>query len=152
MIGFKALELRLNNMWVRDRVLDIIDLPHDYFVVKFSALLDYDFFLTREPWLLFDHYLIIEPWSVDFNLEEDEIERLAIWIRLPRLPFHLYDHKFLTFLGNKVGKAPKVDSTTMDQSRGRFAQVCVKVYLKKPLLSKYSMKGKVFLLNMKAFI
>lgn len=35
-IGYKALELRLKQMWVRNGVINIIDIGNDYFLVPFS--------------------------------------------------------------------------------------------------------------------
>ncbi|KAK7251090.1 hypothetical protein RIF29_33993 [Crotalaria pallida] len=35
-IGYKALENRLKQLWVRRGVIDIIDLDYDYYLVKFS--------------------------------------------------------------------------------------------------------------------
>ena len=61
-------------------------------------------------------------------------------MRLPRLPIRLLDSKFLTFLGNRIGKTLKVDATTIEQSRGRYAWLCVEVDLTKTLLLEYSIK------------
>lgn len=35
-IRFKALETRLKQIWVRNRVMHVIDLVNDYFLVQFS--------------------------------------------------------------------------------------------------------------------
>lgn len=35
-IRFKALETRLKQIWVRNRVIHVIDLVNDYFLVQFS--------------------------------------------------------------------------------------------------------------------
>ena len=96
--------------------MNIIDLMDDYFLIKFSAFVDYEFTLTKGPWLIFDHYLIVRPWDPEFDPKQDiiTITKLAIWIRLLGLNLKYYDQKFLTLLGNKVGKTLKVDDTTMD--------------------------------------
>ena len=65
-IGYKALESRLYEMWVKDGIIDIIDLMHDYFMVNFSAFSDYEFALMEEHWIICDHYLIIKPWETNF--------------------------------------------------------------------------------------
>ena len=45
-IGFRALKPRLNKMWVKDGILDIINLPHDHYMVKFSDFIDFEYALT----------------------------------------------------------------------------------------------------------
>ena len=95
------------------------------------------------PWLIYDHYLTARPWSLEFDPKKDEVEKVVVWISLPGLLIQLYDHKLLSFLGNRVGKTIKVNTTTIDQSRGRYARVCVEVDLNKPLLSEYSAKCKI---------
>lgn len=54
-IGFKALETRLNQMWVRKGIINIIDLGYDFFLVTFSNLEDRDHALLDGPWLIYDH-------------------------------------------------------------------------------------------------
>lgn len=46
-------------------------------------------------------------------------------MRLPDLPATHYDKKFLFNLGNVIGKAIKVDVTTIQMGRGKFARLCV---------------------------
>ncbi|KAK7250703.1 hypothetical protein RIF29_33302 [Crotalaria pallida] len=58
-IGYKALENRLKQLWVRRGVIDIIDLGYDYFLVKFSNEEDLNEAIVGGPWLLYDHYLTI---------------------------------------------------------------------------------------------
>lgn len=47
-------------------------------------------------------------------------------------------------LGNLLGKAIKVDDTTMNVERGKYARVCVEIYLKKPLASRICLNGASF--------
>jgi hypothetical protein len=58
-IGYKALENRLKQMWVRKGVITIIDLGKEYFLVYFSNEEDYAKALEDGPWLIYDHYLIV---------------------------------------------------------------------------------------------
>lgn len=44
-------------------------------------------------------------------------------------------------MGNLVGRAVKVDHTTMEVSRGRYARVCVEIDLRKQLVPKISLLG-----------
>lgn len=46
---------------------NLMDIEEDYFLVKFQSREDFDIVLTYGPWIIFDQYLTIRPWMVDFN-------------------------------------------------------------------------------------
>ena len=60
--------------------MKIIDLTNDYYLVKFNVFLNYEFTLTGGPWLLYEHYLTVRPWDLNFDQEKYKIENIAIWI------------------------------------------------------------------------
>ena len=74
-IGFKALEMKLFQLWAKDGSLDIIDLTIKFYLIKFSTLFDYEYALTSGPWILYDYYLTIRKWELDFDLEDSEISQ-----------------------------------------------------------------------------
>ncbi|MCI20923.1 hypothetical protein A2U01_0042086, partial [Trifolium medium] len=76
-IGYKALETRLKQMWVRKGVINIIDLSNDYFLVTFSHEDDQYAALMDGPWFIYDHYLTVKEWNPNFNLASDTIEKVA---------------------------------------------------------------------------
>ncbi|CAN1347205.1 hypothetical protein LINPERPRIM_LOCUS41015 [Linum perenne] len=61
---------------------------------------------------------------------------------MPRIPLEYFDLGILIRIGNKVGKTFCIDHTTLEDSRGNFARLCVEV-LSKPLLSKYHLMQRV---------
>ena len=81
----------------------------------------YDFTLIGRPWLIYDHYFTMKMWEPKFDLEEAKIDKVVIWICLLGLSIRVYDQKFLSFLGNRVGKTLKVDATITLQTRGKYA-------------------------------
>ncbi|KAF7827294.1 ribonuclease H [Senna tora] len=109
--------------------------------IGFKFLLRKDFALTGGPWIILDHYLIIRPWSSLFDPEE-KIQKLAAWVNLPDLPIELYDTKFLYTLGKHIGTVLRIDVNTTHQLRGKYARLCVKLDLEKPLLSQYCVHGR----------
>lgn len=58
-IGFKALETRLQQMWVRKGFMSIIDPGSDYFLVHFTNDEDQEKALRDGMWLIYDHYLTV---------------------------------------------------------------------------------------------
>ena len=43
--------------------------------------------------MIYDHYIIVCKWELDFDPEENEIEKVVVWIHLLGLPIMLYDKK-----------------------------------------------------------
>jgi hypothetical protein len=143
-IGYKALETRLKQIWVRKGVISIIDLGKDNFLVYFTNEEDYTKALEDGPWLIYDHYLITREWTPNFHPSSATIDKAAVWVRIPDLPIEYYDAKVLNFIGNRIGNTVKVDNNTLFQERGKCARVCVEVELNKPLLAMFELKDRVY--------
>ena len=94
--------------------MEIIDLSNDFYLVKFSAYSNQEFALTGGLWLIYDHYLKVRPWDPNFDPEDMEIEKVVVWVRIIDLPITFFDNKFLTFVGNKIGRTIKVDAITLE--------------------------------------
>jgi hypothetical protein len=143
-IGYKALETRLKQMWVRKGVINIIDLGKEYYLVYFSNEEDYTKSLEEGPWLIYDHYLVVREWCPNFYPGSATIDKTAVWVRIPDLPIEYYDAKVLHFIGNRIGKTVKVDKNTLFQERGKYASICVEVELNKPLLAMFELKDRIY--------
>lgn len=133
-IGFKALE---------KGVMNIIDLGGEFYLVYLSSQDDYNHALTNGPWLIYDHYLTVREWRPNFRPEKEEINRVAVWVRLPKLPVEYYDSDFLFFLGDRIGRTVKVDKTTQLMARGKYARLCVEIDLDAPLLAMFEIKNHI---------
>ncbi|XP_028756700.1 uncharacterized protein LOC114715945 [Neltuma alba] len=92
--------------------IDSIDVGSGFFAVKFSNASDYELALTGGLWLLFDHYIAVQPWKLDFDPDEEQVSKIAAWICIPKLALDYYDRGILHVLGNQVGKVLKVDTAT----------------------------------------
>jgi hypothetical protein len=143
-IGYKALENRLKQMWVKAGVINIVDLGNDYFLVTFTSQEDQHHALTNGPWLIYDHYLTVREWCPNFNPSENHLKKVTVWVRFSGLPIEFYDAKVLTSIGNRIGRTVKVDKNTLLQERGKYARLCVEVDLSKPLLAMFSVKGRTY--------
>ncbi|KAL4285777.1 hypothetical protein AHAS_Ahas19G0020100 [Arachis hypogaea] len=140
-ISLLALKRRLETMWGKNGSIDVIDLGNDFFLVKFYNMEDLDFALMEGPWKILDHYLTIRWWKPEFNPLTATIDTLATWIRLPGLAIEYYNRTILEKIGNIVGRTMKIDMTTENISRGKYARICVEIDLSKPLVSQYQING-----------
>lgn len=55
-----------------------------------------------------------------------------------------YSVDWLQWAGNKIGRTLKVDTTTLDAARGKYARACVEIDLQKPLRTSYTFKGRTW--------
>ncbi|KAJ9190417.1 hypothetical protein P3X46_001623 [Hevea brasiliensis] len=87
-------------------------------------------------------YLLAQPWSVDFDMSNNEVQSVVVWIHLPGLLIHLYHKQVLRAIGDVVGNVVKVDYNTSDILRGKFARLAISVNLKEPLVAKFLINGR----------
>lgn len=62
--------------------------------------------------------------------------------QIASLRIEYYDEKAHKIIGNRIGVTVKVDSTTKLQTRGKYARLCVEIYINKLLLPRYKLKGR----------
>ncbi|CAN1120861.1 hypothetical protein LINPERHAP1_LOCUS17247 [Linum perenne] len=90
-----------------------------------------------------DHYVVLQNWRPYFRPEASTLSTLRVWVRLPGLPIEYFDAAILQTIGDKIGSTVRIDHTTLQGNRGKFARICVEVDLLKPLLSKYRLRRRV---------
>ncbi|CAI0550534.1 unnamed protein product [Linum tenue] len=70
-----------------------------------------------------------------------------VWVQLPGLPVEFYNREAVLIIAQSIGNPIRVDRATELGARTKFARVCVEVDLTQPLLAKYSIEGKKFLIR-----
>ncbi|KAI9127318.1 hypothetical protein K1719_001877 [Acacia pycnantha] len=133
---------RINRMWRPKDPLKLIPLNNGYYIVSFSNKEDKEYAFQEGPWMIEDHYLIVQRWRPNFNPWKADLKcNIAAWIRLPDVPFEFYNVESLRRIGNMVGKMIKVDRSTSIYDKGGFARICVEIDLKQPLIPTYMVFG-----------
>lgn len=79
MIGLKALESRLKQMWAKKREITVIDLVNDFYVIKFNSSYDYEHAIENGPWMIYDHYLMVRMWCSEFDPWTTSIKNVMVW-------------------------------------------------------------------------
>lgn len=88
-IGISTLQNKLYGIWRPSKPFQLMNIENGYFLAKFQNSIDYDKVLSQGPWIIFDYYLNVQPWSIDFNSNLPYPNLIQTWIRFPRLPSHL---------------------------------------------------------------
>ncbi|KAL4325050.1 hypothetical protein GQ457_11G008270 [Hibiscus cannabinus] len=129
-IGYNTLRTRLLDLWKPFEAFRLMDIENDYFLVTFKSNSDFSNAVSGGPWVLFGHYLVVEPWTVDFSTSQSHPNRVLAWIRLPGLPVTLYQCGMITAIGECIGPVIKIDYQTESGCRGRFARMAISLDLR----------------------
>ncbi|PNX62864.1 hypothetical protein L195_g053212, partial [Trifolium pratense] len=140
-LGYKGMKDRLQKIWKLLGGFEIRDVDNGFYTVKFDIVADKEKVVSEGPWMISDHYLAVSHWSPDFISPEAKVERTLVWIRFPGLNLVYYDESFLLAMAAAVGKPIKVDTTTLNVERGRFARICIEIDLNEPVVGKVWLNG-----------
>ena len=64
-----------------------------------------------------------------------------VWVRFPGMPLHNYHKSTLRSIAQVIGTIEKIDFTTENANRGKFARGAIKVDPKQPLISRFKIDG-----------
>ena len=140
-VGFLVLRDRLRSLWRLQGGFEMVDVGNGFFMVKFDLEEDRYKVMTGGLWMVFDHYLAIQTWMPEFISPKAKIQKTLVWIRFSGLNMLFYDESVLLTLASALGTPIKVDSNTVNGTRGRFARVCVEMDIMKPVKGKVGLQG-----------
>lgn len=86
---------------------------------------------------------------------KDELKRVAIWVRIYGLPIEYYEKHILWSIRDSLGRTVKIDGNSIHEKEGSkgefhsperaiFARICIKVDLRKVLVSKFELWKTVY--------
>lgn len=140
-IAISALSKKLRELWGPKGAMYVMDLPRQFFMVRFEKEDEYLAALTGGPWRIFGSYLMVRAWSPEFDPLRDDIVTTPVWVRLTNIPVNFYHRSILMGIAKGLRKPVRVDLTTLNFERARFARICVEVNLAKPLKGTVLING-----------
>ncbi|KAK9045142.1 hypothetical protein V6N11_059031 [Hibiscus sabdariffa] len=143
-VGYNVLHNRILAIWKPAHPIKLVDIENDHFLVKFASWKDYIHALIDGPWTIFGHYLIMKPWSIDFNPSQALPSRIMAWVRLSGLSITWYKRGLIEAIRARIGSVIKIDYQTDNGRRGCFAQMAINLNLHKPLVSKIAINASDF--------
>lgn len=81
-IAISALSKRLREMWKPKGGMYVMDLPRQFFMIRFELEDEYLVALAGGPWRVFGSYLMTQAWTPEFDPLRDDIVTTPVWIRL----------------------------------------------------------------------
>lgn len=146
-VPIAVMNRKLKAMWKPRREIYVLDLPRQFFMVRFGLEEDYMAEITGGPWKAFGSLLMVQAWSPRFDPMKSEIETTPVWVRLSNIPVNFYHKAILMGIAKGLGKPIRVDTTTLNFERARFARVCVEVNLKRPLKGTMMINGERYFVS-----
>lgn len=96
-------------------------------LVRFPSPSDMTKVINEGPWFIGPNFIAIRKWEPEFDSTKAVVSTTVVWVRLPGLPVEFYDKQILLKIGAKIGKLLKIDIRTENNSKIRFARLCVQV-------------------------
>lgn len=146
-IAISVLSRKLRELWKPRGAMHVMDLPRHFFMVRFELEEEYLAALTGGPWRAFGSYLMAQAWSPEFDPLRDDIVTTPVWVRLSNIPVNFYHKAILMGIARGLGKPIRVDLTTLNFERARFARICVEVNLTKPLKGTIMINGERYFVS-----
>lgn len=146
-VSLKYMTIKIQHLWAKRGTVKVVDISNDFFMVSFSDDGDYRHALLEGPWLILDHYLLVQRWRPFFRPNHPTVKRIAAWVRIPGLPIEFCNDDFLWRVGALLGTMLKVDHHTSIYSRGKFARICVELDLRRELVPSFTVLGAEFKLE-----
>ncbi|KAL5763131.1 hypothetical protein ACOSP7_019395 [Xanthoceras sorbifolium] len=111
---------KLKQKWRLIGQWQLTNLEEGYFIARFQFKADLENILTGGPWVIANQYLVVQRWRPNFVPGEQAFEKMAVWVKLSRLPMEWMEVDLLWNFGGMLGPMIKVDPITESQARGRF--------------------------------
>ncbi|GJU83307.1 RNA-directed DNA polymerase, eukaryota, reverse transcriptase zinc-binding domain protein [Tanacetum coccineum] len=133
-------ELRYNlrRMWSKFGFKDIVDCNNGVFFMKFHHEDGLNQVVNSGPWMVNRKPLVVQNWSVDLNLDNTELDRIPLWVKLCNVPLKTWTVNGISALASRLGKPLVMDSVTANKCKQgigmvRYARVLIEVSAKKTL-------------------
>ncbi|XP_058746354.1 uncharacterized protein LOC131619255 [Vicia villosa] len=102
-----------------------------YFIVMFKNHEELSQVMKQGPYFIYGKPLFLKYWTIDFELKEDLLRVLPLWITMPNLPLHLWGEKSLSKISSVVGRPIMTDECIARKLRISYARVLVEVDITK---------------------
>lgn len=138
MVG-KPIELKISitktkQDWGKDNVI-YTEIGNDWILFRFANSGDKHIVWSERPWHVQGDLLVLIPWKPGFDPYNEEIDRIDLWIRIPKFPPELFNQEsaraFLKL--NDLGESIKMEQSTTIRGRLKLARICISIDLAKGL-------------------
>ncbi|XP_026384059.1 uncharacterized protein LOC113279594 [Papaver somniferum] len=127
-LKFAAAEEALKKQWKLTGDYQLIPLGKGFFIIKLSNEKDMKY-IWNGWWKIDSQILKLRLWEPNFNPAAQKTTTAFVWVNFPGLAIEYWKEKILMSLGDAIGRAIKVDETSLKREVGYYASVLVEVDL-----------------------
>ncbi|XP_026435083.1 uncharacterized protein LOC113332786 [Papaver somniferum] len=135
-LKMETVETSLRKQWDVKGILQLIPLGKGFFIIKLDNEEDRKM-IWKGHWIVESQDLKLRVWEPNFNPDNQKITSAFIWVMSPGLSIEYWKEDIILKMGNKVGRAIRVDETTLKS--GFYASV---VDMTNPIPIKISLESK----------
>ncbi|XP_019267318.1 PREDICTED: uncharacterized protein LOC109244650 [Nicotiana attenuata] len=105
----------------------------DYFIIRFSSIEERDQVLYSGPHTINNRPIIMKAWSEEFNLHDEVLKTIPLWVKLPNLPVNWWSMTALSKIESALGNPIYADECMTGAVRISYARLLVEMDITKPL-------------------
>ncbi|KAL5190422.1 putative ribonuclease H protein [Glycine soja] len=139
-LSMNAVKSYMVKMWNFVKLPEMYYHDDGYFILRFNSHDDMDVVLMKGPYTIRNVPLLLKEWKPDFNLQRDMLRTLPLWVKLPKLPLHLWGVKSLNKIGSAIGVPLVTDECIASKIRVSYAHILVEVDITKTLVKEVTNK------------
>ncbi|KAI9094458.1 hypothetical protein K1719_026683 [Acacia pycnantha] len=143
-ITYLALVAKTQALWQTRGFFQLVDMAGGFYLATFDLEEDYIKALMGGLWMIFGAYLVVQPWSLNFDPSSTSVSNVVVWVRILGLSFRYYHRSILQAIDLLLGKVVKVDHMTENKGRGKFARIVVVMDISQPLIPWIKVDGKLY--------
>lgn len=139
-LSMNAIKQFMTKVWSFIALSELYYNKTGYFIVRFRSEADRDQVMEQGPYSIYGIPLFIRDWSPDFEVNEDLMRVLPLWIKLPQLPLHLRGERSLAEIASDIGKPVVTDECTAKKLRITYARILIEIDVTQKLKEQICIK------------
>lgn len=109
---FHVMKRYVESRWSQFGSIKLFLLKTGVFVMEFVDKESMVGAMEGGPWTFDNKPMILKSWSIDANLEKEDMTTVPIWVRFPNLKLHLWSSYILSKLASVIGRPLFTDKMT----------------------------------------
>ncbi|XP_058750187.1 uncharacterized protein LOC131623206 [Vicia villosa] len=127
-------------MWNFVKPPDMYYNEEGYSILRFHSYHDKDAVLMKGPYTIRNVPMFLREWKPAFNLKNDMLRTLPIWVKLPQLPLHLWGVRSLSKISNSLGNPLVPHECTTNKFRILYVRILLEVDISQELAKETTIK------------
>lgn len=120
----------------------VFPLAKDHMIFHFKNEGDCALAHAGGPWFMARQLFVLEPWQPDFVPSHHPIQKMVVWLRLPKLPMEFWFTNAIMAIVAEAGKPLAIDDFTENLKKTRYARVKVELLSSIPLKLGVLLQGR----------